>query len=124
MLILAADFTLQEVNALIQNISRKQLYINTVKDYLKSKRISYNEYESSTGSYYFHLDLQNNSHPCIRISDHYSTSATTHCLTLIYTKGLNTKSAKVKQRIIKTLDNTIKRSKTYSLHKELEKLNG
>lgn len=102
--------------------SRKQMYINTVRDYLNSKHITYNEYETPTGSYYFHLNLYNNSHPCIRISDHFPSTNMPHCVSLLYNTGKHTKAYRIKERIIKTVSNTIERSTKYSLHKELEKL--
>ena len=102
--------------------NRKQMYINTVRDYLNSKHIIYNEYETPTGSHYFHLNLNNQSSPCIRISNHKKLKNSTHCLTLLYNLGLNTNREKTIQKIQRTLKNTIKNSYRYSVWRTFEQI--
>lgn len=101
---------------------RKNLFISIVRSYLYKNKIEFNEYEAESGSYYFHLNLNNNSSPCIRISDHAKSKNRSHCITMLYNIGLNTKDSKIKLKINKTLDKTINNSKRYSLYKSLENI--
>lgn len=100
--------------------TRKQLFITTVRTYLQNNKISFVEYETMSGSHYFHINLNNKSNPCVRISNHKSTKS--HCLTLLYNMGLNTKTQKIKTKINNSLTNMISRANRYSVWKTLEEL--
>ena len=102
--------------------SRKQLFIVTVRHYLNINSILYTEYETNSGSHYFHLNLNNQSSPCIRISNHKKLKNSTHCLTLLYNLGLNTNREKTIQKIQRTLKNTIKNSCRYSIWRAFEQI--
>lgn len=99
---------------------RKQYFITIVQNYLHSHNIEYAEYETNSDSHYFHINLNNKSNPCIRISNHKSTKS--HCLTLLYNMGLNTKTQKIKTKINNSLTNMISRANRYSVWKTLEEL--
>ena len=101
---------------------RKQYFITIVQNYLCNHNIEYAEYETNSGSHYFHLNLNNCAYPCIRISDHKQNKLTTHCQTLLYNLGLNTKNSKIKQKIERTLTNTIKCSCRYSTYQILKQI--
>lgn len=105
--------------------SRKDFFISTVRDYLKSRGLSYAEYEAPSGSVYFHVDVGNrHSNPCIRISNHPESNQKSHVLTLLYTASKNANQKVLKMRIQRSIDNMITRTNKYSMYKCLEELKG
>ena len=102
---------------------RKEFFVDTVRNYLKSRGLEYSEYEAPSGSVYFHVAVKNRySAPCIRVSDHLEGKRYGHALTLLYTEGKNTPLKKIKQRICRSIDNMIAGTNAYSTYRCIEEI--
>jgi hypothetical protein len=97
----------------------KESCIKAVRGYLQNKGLAYCEYETSTGSVYFHVSTSNNSNPCIRISNHNIPhhKKGTVTLNIVYTQfSKRLKAHEVKNRVYRSLDNAFNRCQKYSLN--------
>ena len=103
----------------------KEPCIKAVRGYLNNKGLEYCEYETPTGSVYFHVSTNDYSNPCIRISNHNIPAIKQHTVTLniVYTQfSKRAKPAVIRERIYKSLDNTFKKCKKYSLNCALKQI--
>ena len=101
----------------------RKIYISTVRRYLTEHRIKYTEYNSlTTNSVYFHIE-EEDSHPCIRVSDHADPNKRIYLCEFVYTlvSKKQTKEGAVKL-IYRSLDNGFRRSRTSKYIKAMEKL--
>ena len=97
----------------------KESCVKAVRSYLQNKGLVYCEYETTTGSIYFHVSTSDNSNPCIRISNHNIPQNKKYTVTLniVYTQfSKRLKAYEVKNRVCRSLDNAFKRCKKYSLN--------
>lgn len=97
----------------------KESCIKAVRGYLQNKGLAYCEYETVTGSVYFHVSTNNNSNPCIRISNHNIPRNKKDSVTLniVYTQfSKRSKPHEIKNRVCRSLDNAFKRCQKYSLN--------
>lgn len=111
------------LNYEISNLNNRfSWFINIIRQHLQEQKILYNEYSSSSGSHYFHIECGNDAHPCIRVSNHPIAKNSSHCINILYNIGLNTKKSRLRNRILSTVNNAINKSKTYSTNKLLNNL--
>ena len=97
----------------------KESCIKAVRGYLQSKGLAYCEYETITGSVYFHVSTNDNSNPCVRISDHPMKKNTNHTVTLNIIYTMFSKQAKpfqIKARVYRSLDKAFNKCQKYSLN--------
>lgn len=97
--------------------NRKQLYIDTIRKYLVKKGIKFNVVYAQSGSVYFRLDLNNHSHPVIRVSNHDVKNGSVTCNFNYAQVGKNTRAKAIVVRIEKGMDKAIRRSMVYSINK-------
>jgi hypothetical protein len=104
---------------------QKESCIKAVRGYLQNQGLAYCEYETMTGSIYFHVSTSDNSNPCIRISDHDIPRSKKNSVTLniVYTKfSKRVKPTDVKNRVHRSLDNAFIKCQKYSLSCAFEQI--
>ena len=104
---------------------QKESCIKAVRGYLQNQGLAYCEYETMTGSIYFHVSTSDNSNPCIRISDHDIPHNKKNSVTLniVYTKFSNRlKPTDVKNRVHRSLDNAFIKCQKYSLSRAFKQI--
>ena len=97
----------------------KESCVKAVRGYLQNKGLVYCEYETSTGSIYFHVSTSDNSNPCIRISNHSIPQNKKYTVTLniVYTQfSKRLKAYEIKNRVYRSLDKAFIKCKKYSLN--------
>ena len=98
---------------------QKESCIKAVRGYLQNQGLAYCEYETMTGSVYFHVVTSDNSNPCIRVSDHDIPRSKKNSVTLniVYTKfSHRSKPNDIKNRVYRSLNNAFTKCKKYSLN--------
>ena len=104
---------------------QKESCIKAVRGYLQNQGLAYCEYETMTGSIYFHVSTSDNSNPCIRISDHDIPHNKKNSVTLniVYTKfSKRLKPTDVKNRVHRSLDNVFIKCQKYSLSRAFKQI--
>lgn len=104
---------------------QKESCIKAVRGYLQNQGLAYCEYETMTGSIYFHVSTSDNSNPCIRISDHDIPHSKKNSVTLniVYTKfSKRLKPTDVKNRVCRSLDNAFIKCQKYSLSRAFKQI--
>lgn len=104
---------------------QKESCIKAVRGYLQNQGLAYCEYETMTGSIYFHVSTSDNSNPCIRISDHDIPHNKKNSVTLniVYTKfSKRLKPTDVKNRVHRSLDNAFIKCQKYSLSRAFKQI--
>lgn len=104
---------------------QKESCIKAVRGYLQNQGLAYCEYETMTGSIYFHVSTSDNSNPCIRISDHDIPRSKKNSVTLniVYTKfSKRLKPTDVKNRVHRSLDNAFIKCQKYSLSRAFKQI--
>lgn len=94
----------------------KEVVIKTIELYLEQHKIDYIKNISDSGSIYYHLKMWDGE-PKIRVSDHPYREIQKLCsLNIIYTNiGKNTPSKKVKNRIIRNIEEMLRNNKLYKV---------
>lgn len=110
-----------------RNQHLKDLIIRTCRQYLNENNISFREEQSdSSFSYYFHIDksIMEWQHPVIRISDHLSNNGKYRLAEFITNDiGKHTNDQRVRNMVIRKLNNGFKNQRRSALHKVFESLN-
>ena len=104
---------------------QKESCVKAVRGYLQNQGLAYCEYETMTGSVYFHVSTSDNSNPCIRISDHNIPQSKKHSVTLniVYTQfSKRLKAYEIKNRVYRSLNNAFKRCQKYSLNRAFKQI--
>ena len=104
---------------------KKESCIKAVRGYLQNQGLAYCEYETTTGSVYFHVSTSDNSNPCIRISDHDIPRNKKNSVTLniVYTKFSKKSNRRdIKNRVCRSLDNAFSRCQKYSLNRAFKQI--